>query len=88
MGKEIGRNAKKSLPCGSLVFYFSIFFCGCKQPKSVHIVKSPTKVRISERKAKRKAKKICFIRFYVRFSEPEYLRRQSKVRISEPLQLA
>ena len=30
-------------------FYFSIFFCGCKQPKSIHMLsKSLAKVRISE----------------------------------------
>ena len=35
-------------------FYFSIFFCGCKQPKSIHMLsKSRAKVRISERKSKR-----------------------------------
>ena len=31
------------------VFSFSIFFCGCKQPKSIHMfMKSGAKVRISE----------------------------------------
>ena len=38
MGKEIGRNASKSCcACAKQVFPFSIFFCGCKQPKSIHM---------------------------------------------------
>ena len=46
-------------------FYFSIFFCGCKQPKSIHMfMKSCAKVRISERFAKemikREQKKFTF----------------------------
>ena len=37
MGEKLGRNAKTNpKPLG---LYFSIFFCGCKQPKSIHIFK-------------------------------------------------
>ena len=36
---------------------FSIFFCGCKQPKSIHILLfAAAKVRISERNTKEKRK--------------------------------
>ena len=31
---------------------FSIFYCGCKQPKSIHILISDAKLRINERKTK------------------------------------
>ena len=32
--------------------FFSIFLSGCKQPKSIHILFSAAKVRLSERKTK------------------------------------
>ena len=33
MGKDVRHKCVKSL----MVFHFSIFYCGCNQPKSVHI---------------------------------------------------
>ena len=39
-GKRKGKHAptRRSLSAGDHQCRFSIFFCGCKQPKSVHIV--------------------------------------------------
>jgi len=41
MGREIRQKCKQTYGIG---LYFSIFFCGCKQPKSIHIVKNRCKV--------------------------------------------
>lgn len=46
-GKELGKDAL-TIFCpqtGDSHCRFSIFFCGCKQPKSIHIFNSAAKVR-------------------------------------------
>lgn len=56
-GKELGKDAL-TIFCpqtGDSHCRFSIFFCGCKQPKSIHILLFETaKVRISVRNTKEK----------------------------------
>ena len=56
MGK-IGRTCtdKTLPPAEAILCRFSIFYCGCKQPKSVHILKNGANLRLSERKTKGKA---------------------------------
>jgi hypothetical protein len=53
-GERIGEDAQTNSHLNSEAFLcrFSIFYCGCKQPKSVHILISAAKLRISERKTK------------------------------------
>ena len=62
MGK-IGRTCtdKTLPPAEAILCRFSIFYCGCKQPKSVHILKIATKIRISAHSTKRKSGKMAFI---------------------------
>ena len=44
-GKEIGKNALTNNPSHKgFSCRFSIFYCGCKQPKSIHILFSCAKV--------------------------------------------
>ena len=38
---------------------FSIFYCGCKQPKSIHMLFAAAKVQQKEEREKRKEKIIC-----------------------------
>ena len=56
-GERIGEDAQTNpyLTSEAFLCRFSIFYCGCKQPKSIHILKSGAKLRISERKTKGKA---------------------------------
>ena len=53
MGK-IGRTCtdKTLPPAEAILCRFSIFYCGCKQPKSIHILKIAAKIRISEGRTK------------------------------------
>ena len=53
-GERIGEDAQTNshLNIEAFLCRFSIFYCGCKQPKSIHILKSGAKLRISERKTK------------------------------------
>ncbi len=46
-GERIGEDAQTNLYLTSEAFLcrFSIFYCGCKQPKSIHIFNSAAKVR-------------------------------------------
>ena len=46
-GERIGEDAQTNQCLTSEAFLcrFSIFYCGCKQPKSVHILISGAKVR-------------------------------------------
>ena len=46
-GERIGEDAQTNLYLTSEAFLcrFSIFYCGCKQPKSIHILKSGAKLR-------------------------------------------
>ena len=79
MGKEIGRNASKSCcACAKQVFPFSIFFCGCKQPKSIHMF-----IEIVCKGTNKCAKYIAkrFFCFYFRTKVPSTDR--SMLRISE-----
>ena len=79
MGKEIGRNASKSCwACAKQVFPFSIFFCGCKQPKSIHMFIEIV-CKGTNKWAKYKAKR--FFCFYFRTKVPSTDR--SMLRISE-----
>ena len=50
MGREIGQKCVRNI---FFVSRFSIFFCGCKQPKSIHIYFSAAKIRKIERRAKK-----------------------------------
>ncbi len=55
-GKELGKDAL-TIFCpqtGDSHCRFSIFFCGCKQPKSIHILISAAKVRLSVHNTKGK----------------------------------
>jgi len=40
--------------------YFSIFFCGCKQPKSVHMLKSAAKLLLIFELQRNKIGFFCF----------------------------
>ncbi len=53
MGKEIGHKCVTE-QCEAR--RFSIFFCGCKQPKSIHMSNLCAKVQLSERREKKNAK--------------------------------
>ena len=46
-GERIGEDAQTNQCLTSEAFLcrFSIFYCGCKQPKSIHIFNSAAKVR-------------------------------------------
>ena len=69
-GKELGKDAL-TIFCpqtGDSHCRFSIFFCGCKQPKSIHILNSAAKVRLSEHNTKGKTIFFTFI------AEREYFR--------------
>ena len=46
-GERIGEDAqtKTHLSLEAFLCRFSIFYCGCKQPKSVHILISAAKLR-------------------------------------------
>ena len=46
-GERIGEDAQTKTHLNSEAFLcrFSIFYCGCKQPKSVHILISAAKLR-------------------------------------------
>ena len=46
-GERIGEDAQTNSHLNSEAFLcrFSIFYCGCKQPKSIHILKSGAKLR-------------------------------------------
>lgn len=57
MGKEIGAQMQTNLLCFSL--YFSIFFCGCKQPKSIHIKSRAQRYEKSCKRTALFAKKCC-----------------------------
>ena len=56
-GERIGEDAqtKTHLSLEAFLCRFSIFYCGCKQPKSVHILKNGANLRLSEGKTKGKA---------------------------------
>ena len=49
MGKSLGRRNHRCTRAFGKAVLFSIFFCGCKLPKSFHIGLSAAKVRISSR---------------------------------------
>ena len=71
-GKELGKDAL-TIFCpqtGDSHCRFSIFFCGCKQPKSIHILISAAKVRLSVHNTKGKTIFLTFI------AEREYFRRK------------
>ena len=56
MGKDWERCTDKRTSSGEAHHLsFSIFYCGCKQPKSIHILISGAKVVQFERNAKEKA---------------------------------
>ena len=64
MGKEIGKYAQtKTSPRGHHPCRFSIFYCGCKQPKSIHILFSVAK--LAQKKYRAKQKRHFFVLFVV-----------------------
>ena len=69
-GERIGEDAQTNLYLTNEAFLcrFSIFYCGCKQPKSIHILLfEAAKVRISARKTKEKT-------IFLFISERKYFR--------------
>lgn len=60
----------------SILCRFSIFYCGCKQPKSVHILKIAAKLRISAHSTKRKSGKMAFINKDIYYSGAHYSQTQ------------
>ena len=77
MGK-IGRTCtdKTLPPAEAILCRFSIFYCGCKQPKSVHILKIAAKLRISAHSTKRKSGKMAFINKDIYYSGAHYSQTQ------------